>query len=223
MESTQIFSSISKLLTSSFEREFWLNLQDELAASYANANAIVDSAQARIDRPEKIRLLPQMRHYFLNAAFRRAAIASGLVCTDAMTEPKGENYCIVQSGGIKVSRIGLKHDEHLIKRAHHRTLIAQLNSELEGFTPDLFNEITIPEHPEGTLGVLIVNVNPPYILPQSTMMDLRVTVPFTNLNNYHYNQSVRDILALYNEPESVPELPDLAIPQLKKRLKQQEG
>lgn len=55
------------------------------------------------------------------------------------------------------------------------------------------------------------------------MLDLRVTVPFTNLKNYHYNQSLRDVLALYNEIEFAPEVPDLAIPLLKKRLKQQEG
>lgn len=223
MESAQIFSSINKLLTTHFNREFWLSLEDELTTSYANANASIEGPLAKLEQPQKRRLLPQTRHYYLNSAFYRAAKSCGLSCDDAFTEPRGENYYIVQSGQIKVSRIGLRYDENLIRKANHRLLIAELNSEYEGFTPDFFQEQTQQSFPDGTLGVLIVNVNPPFSRSQGEMLDLRVTVPFTNLKNYHYNQSIRDVLALYNETEFAPEVPDLAIPLLKKRLKQQEG
>lgn len=223
MDSIGIFDSINKLLTTSFAREFWLYLMEELEASYASAHAVVEGTAGSLKHPEKIRFRPQARHYFLNAAFRRAAEASGLICIDAVTQPQGEHYCLVESGGIKVSRIGLNHNEHLIKRARHRALLAELNGELEGVTPDMFYDIAGVETAKETLGVLIVNVNPPHTKPQGSMLDLRVTVPFTNLRNYHYNQSIRDVLALYNTADNQNEIPDLAVPQLKKRLKQQEG
>ncbi len=53
------------------------------------------------------------------------------------------------------------------------------------------------------------------------MMDLRVVVPFTNLKGFHYNKSVTELLAFYSEEKKIV-IPDMVLPKLKKRLKDQE-
>ncbi len=54
------------------------------------------------------------------------------------------------------------------------------------------------------------------------MLDLRVVVPFlSNLNGYHYNKSVNDIPGAIYAVEREIVVPDIAIPVLKKRLKEQ--
>lgn len=53
------------------------------------------------------------------------------------------------------------------------------------------------------------------------MLDLRVTVPFTNLKGFHYNRSITEILELYSVEREIV-VPDIAVPRLKKRLKDQE-
>lgn len=206
-----------------FERTFWLNLQEEIMASYAAAHQVAEGGLARLEHPEKIRFRPQARHYFLNGAFRRAASNSGLQCVDAVTQPKGENYCIIESAGIKISRVGMNHNERFIRSAKHRELIAELNSELEGYTPDFFVDEDSKKSLQDTLGVLIINVNPALIQSQDRMLDLRVTVPFTNLKGFHYNQSVTKVLELYNSAEEIAPMQDLAIPKLKERLRKREG
>lgn len=70
--------------------------------------------------------------------------------------------------------------------------------------------------------MLILNINPPLSSEQYRMLDLRVVVPFTNLNGYHYNKSISEILELYAEEREIV-VPDIAIPVLKKRMKEQEG
>lgn len=224
MNTSDLKEQIDKLLTGAFRREFWLSVQEEMSSSYAGAQQFIDSPLARLEEPDANRLRPQVRHYMLNAAFRRAARASGHECVDAETNPKGENYVIAQSQGIKISRIGLNYNQHVIRGAKHRDLIAELNSNLEGYTPDLF----YPESQGGdkesdSLGVLIVSVNPPSSMAQDRVLDIRVTVPFSNLKGYHYNQSIFDILSLYNNVSNDIVIPDIAIPQLKKRLKEREG
>lgn len=224
MNNSDVQQQINVILTNSFTREFWLNLQDELQASYTSAHTLVEGNLARIENAEKVRLRPQLRHYLLNAAFRRAAVNSGHECIDAVTTPKGENYVVVQSQGIKISRIGLNHDQSTLRTAKHRTLIAELNNEFEGYTPDLFQSEQSDNivSRQDTLGVLAINVNPPASFSQDSMLDIRITVPFTNLKGFHYNQSIREILGLYNVANNVIDIPDLAIPLLKKRLKEQE-
>lgn len=53
------------------------------------------------------------------------------------------------------------------------------------------------------------------------MPDLRVIVPFTNLKGFHYNKSIIELLELYTG-ENKTIIPDLVLPKLKKRLKDQE-
>lgn len=138
------------------------------------------------------------------------------------TSPKGESYIVISAAGIKVSRIGLNHDEKCVRSAKHRSLLAELNESLEGYTPDLFSERAEREGNAGTLGVLILNINPPLTYPQHSMLDLRVVVPFTNMKGFHFNRSVMELLELYHDKQSLI-IPDKVIPQLKKRLKEQEN
>lgn len=217
-------TQIDNVLTTAFRREFWLDLQEEMAAIYLAAQNIVTGSTLKLERPEIVRLRPQVRHYSLNGAFRRAARAAGYEWTDAETKPKGENYVIISSNRVRVSRIGLNHDEQKIKSAKHRALIAELNQDYEGYTPDFFEHAlnNNGSNASGSLGVLILNINPPLSSEQYRMLDLRVVVPFTNLNGYHYNKSISEILELYAEEREII-VPDIAIPVLKKRMKEQEG
>ncbi|EJT7686035.1 hypothetical protein RS481_001637 [Salmonella enterica] len=222
MEDVQ--KQIDGVLSNAFRREFWLDLQDEMYATYLASQDVVTGGSLKLERPDIVRLRPQVRHYSLNAAFRRAARSAGYECTDAETKPKGENYVIVSSNGVRVSRIGINHDEQKIKSAKHRSLLAELNQDYEGYTPDFFNlkQTNDGNDTSGTLGVLVLNINPPLSSEQNRMLDLRVVFPFTNLNGYHYNKSVNDILELYAVEREIV-VPDIAIPVLKKRLKEQEG
>lgn len=97
---------------------------------------------------------------------------------------------IISSNRVRVSRIGLNHDEQKIKSAKHRSLIAELNQDYEGYTPDFFElaQNNNGNNASGSLGVLILNINPPLSSDHYRMLDLRVVVPFTNLNGYHYNK-----------------------------------
>lgn len=137
MEDVQ--KQIDGVLSNAFRREFWLDLQDEMYATYLASQDVVTGGSLKLERPDIVRLRPQVRHYSLNAAFRRAARSAGYECTDAETKPKGENYVIVSSNGVRVSRIGINHDEQKIKSAKHRSLLAELNQDYEGYTPDFFN------------------------------------------------------------------------------------
>ncbi|MGZ0586210.1 hypothetical protein ACTM38_00470 [Citrobacter freundii] len=217
-------TQIDNVLTTAFRREFWLDLQEEMSAIYLAAQNIVTGSTLKLERPEIVRLRPQVRHYSLNGAFRRAARAAGYEWTDAETKPKGENYVIISSNRVRVSRIGLNHDEQKIKSAKHRAIIAELNQDYEGYTPDFFEHAlnNNGSNASGSLGVLILNINPPLSSEQYRMLDLRVVVPFTNLNGYHYNKSISEILELYAEEREIV-VPDIAIPVLKKRMKEQEG
>ncbi|QLJ65540.1 hypothetical protein HP437_10240 [Serratia marcescens] len=221
---SDVQTQIDDVISATFRREFWLDLQEQMHATYQASHSVVVGNVLKLERPEVVRLRPQVRHYGLNSAFRRAALSSGYEWFDAETKPKGENYVIVSSNRVRVSRIGLNHDESVIRSAKHRSLIAELNQDYEGFTPDLF--YLKDEKPSrefsGSLGVLILNINPPLTSEQEKMLDLRVVVPFTNLKGYHYNKSVTEILELYNVEREII-VPDLAIPVLKKRLKDQEG
>ncbi|HCI4292380.1 TPA: hypothetical protein NO539_005209 [Klebsiella pneumoniae] len=222
MEDVQ--KQIDDVLTSAFRRGFWLDLQDEMYATFQASQAVVTGDALRLERPEVVRLRPQVRHYSLNSAFRRAAVSAGYEWTDAETTPKGENYVIVSANRVRVSRIGLNHNDVVIKSAKHRSLIAELNQDYEGYTPDLFglsnSERSSENH--GSLGVLVLNINPPLSLEQDRMLDLRVAVPFTNLKGFHYNRSIVEILELYSIEREII-VPDIAIPRLKKRLKDQEN
>lgn len=217
-------TQIDSVLANAFRREFWLDLQEEMAAIYLASQDVVTGGSLKLERPDIARLRPQVRHYSLNGAFRRAARSTGYEWTDAETKPKGENYVIVSSNGVRVSRIGLNHDEQKIKSAKHRLLIAELNQDYEGYTPDFFKLSKTHESSgtSGSLGVLVLNINPPLSSEQNRMLDLRVVVPFTNLNGYHYNKSISEILELYTVEREII-VPDIAIPVLKKRLKEQEG
>lgn len=223
MEDVQ--KQIDDVISSAFRREFWLDLQEQMYATYQASQEVVTGNALKLERPDFVRLRPQVRHYSLNAAFRRAALSAGYKWIDAETKPKGENYVIVNSNRVRVSRIGLNHDDVAIKSAKHRSLLAELNQDLEGYTPDFFEVNSNNETREmsGSLGVLVVNINPPLSSEQDRMLDLRVVVPFTNLKAFHYNRSVVEILELYNNVEREVFVPDIAIPVLKKRLKDQEG
>ena len=70
--------------------------------------------------------------------------------------------------------------------------------------------------------MLVLNINPPHDHSQDNMLDLRIVVPFTNMKGYHFNRSVSELLELYHTEQAVV-IPDKVIPQLKKRLKEQEG
>ncbi len=181
MEDVQ--KQIDSVLTNAFRREFWLDLQEETSAIYLAAQDVVTGGSLKLERPEIVRLRPQVRHYSLNGAFRRAARSAGYEWVDAETKPKGENYVIVSSKRVRVSRIGLNHDEQKIKSAKHRSLIAELNQDYEGYTPDFFKhkEASNGVDTSGSLGVLVLNINPPLSSDQDRMLDLRVVVPFTNL------------------------------------------
>ncbi|EMY6208754.1 hypothetical protein ABCS61_000188 [Proteus mirabilis] len=221
MNKNEIINDIDELIANAFNRDFWLNVNDNLGQQYLAANDVTKGTSLKLEEPEQVRFRPQARHYALNSALRRAAQASGLVCRDMQTNPKGENYVVVESKGIQLGRIGQNHDEKGIKGAKHRNLLAQLNLELEGYTFDLFDKENNTKKSVETLGVLLVNVNPPNHLPQETMLDLRVIVPFTNLKGFHYNKSIIELLELYTG-ENKTIIPDLVLPKPKKRLKDQE-
>ncbi|AKH63877.1 MULTISPECIES: hypothetical protein [Photorhabdus] len=215
-------SDITDLIINAFRRDFWLNVQDALYAKYAAAQEVTVGNILKLGEPEQRRFRPQARHYGLNSALREAASRSGYLCYDADTSPKGEHYIIIDSEGVKISRIGLNHDERHIRGAKHRSLIAQLNEKFEGYTPDLFREEDSKHHNDiDTLGVLLININPPYHESQASMMDLRIVVPFTNMKGFHYNKSVTELLALYTGEKKIV-IPDMVLPKLKKRLKDQE-
>ncbi|MDC9616309.1 hypothetical protein PSI19_21185 [Xenorhabdus khoisanae] len=222
MSIDNIQDDINDLVMNAFRRDFWLNLQEELPAAYAAAQEVTVGDILKLGEPEQRRLRPQIRHYVLNSALRNAANHSGHICYDADTSPKGESYIIIESEGVKISRIGVNHDETHIRKAKHRSLIAQLNEELEGYTPDLFRETNSKYNDINTLGMLLININPPYHESQSSMLDLRIVVPFTNMRGFHYNKSVTEILMLYTG-ESKVVIPDMVLPKLKKRLKDQES
>jgi len=221
MEDVQ--KQIDDVLASAFRREFWLDLQDQMHTSYEAAQDVSTGSSLKLERPDIVRARPQIRHYTLNAAFRRAARSSGYEYVDAETVPKGENYVIVSADRVRVSRIGLNHNDINIRSAKHRSLIAELNHDYEGYTPDFFglNDNELPGDRSGSLGVLLLNINPPLSAEQDRMLDLRVTVPFTNLKGFHYNRSIIEILELYSVEREIV-VPDIAIPRLKKRLKDQE-
>ncbi|UCZ75343.1 hypothetical protein LHK94_20535 [Dickeya zeae] len=215
--------SIASLLINAFAREFWLNAQDELQTIYEAAQSVTVGDTLKLDQQEQVRFRAQARHYSLNSALRRAAAKSEVCCTTATTIPKGENYLIISSLGIKLSRLGINHDEKLMRGAKHRKLLAELNGEYEGYTPDMFSPLQQePHRGGGSLGAFLININPPKHMSQESMLDLRVVVPFTNLKGYHFNWSVTDLLGVYNSAnEQIT--PDLVIPVLKKQLKEQEG
>ncbi|CDH27857.1 conserved hypothetical protein [Xenorhabdus bovienii str. Jollieti] len=54
------------------------------------------------------------------------------------------------------------------------------------------------------------------------MMDLRIVVPFTDMKGYHYDKSVTELLMLYTGEKKVV-IPDMVVPKLKQRLKDQES
>lgn len=222
MSKDDVQKDISGLIVSAFQRDFWLNIQEELHTAYVAANALTMGSIAKLGEPEQNRFRPQARHYVLNAAFRRAAENSGIVCCDVDTTPKGESYIVVNSAGVKISRIGLNYDEKGIRGAKHRSLLAELNESFEGYTPDLFSERDKSEGGIGTLGMLVLNINPPHSHSQDSMLDLRIVVPFTNMKGYHFNRSVSELLELYHTEQAVV-IPDKVIPLLKKRLKEQES
>ncbi|MDC9620858.1 hypothetical protein PSI22_04260 [Xenorhabdus sp. XENO-7] len=222
MSINDIQDDINNLVMNAFRRDFWLNLQDELPAAYAAAQEVIVGDVLKLGEPEQYRLRPQVRHYALNSALRKAAINSGHVCYDTDTYPKGESYIIIESEGVKISRIGINHDEPRVRKAKHRSLIAQLNEELEGYTPDLFKETDSKHNDINTLGMLLININPPYHESQVSMMDLRIVVPFTNMKGYHYDKSITELLMLYTGEKKIV-IPDMVVPKLKQRLKDQES
>lgn len=129
---------------------------------------------------------------------------------------------VVCSAGVKLSRIGIAADESYIRGAKHRTMLAELNESYEGYTPDLFSEYDKKQGDAGTLGVILLNINPPLSFAQDSMLGLRVIVPFTNMKDFHLNWSVEELLAHYNdEQKTAPD--DKALPTLKKRLKEIEN
>ncbi|EJD6329149.1 hypothetical protein ACI8BE_012430 [Proteus mirabilis] len=221
MNQKEIVIEIDELMTNAFNRDFWLNITDSFGQQYLAADAVVKGQALKLGEPEQVRLRPQVRHYVLNSALRSAAEVTGLVFRNMQTNPKGEDYVVVESKGIQLGRIGQNHDEKGIKSAKHRDLLAQLNQDIEGYTFDLFLDDKNTTNSVETLGVLLVNVNPPHHLPQDAMLDLRVVVPFTNLKGFHYNKSISEILELYTG-ENKTIIPDLVLPKLKKRLKDQE-
>ncbi|HCQ8178199.1 hypothetical protein [Morganella morganii] len=221
MNKNEAINDIDDLLVNAFNRDFWLNVKEHFEQGYLAADAVSKGSSLKLENPEQIRFRPQARHYGLNSAFRRAATSAGLICRDMQTNPKGEGYVVVESGGIQLGRIGLNHDEKTIRSAKHRNLLAQLNKELEGYTFDLFDVKNQSVQSVETLGVLLVNVNPPHHYPQDDMLDLRVVVPYTTLKGYHYNKSINELLELYTG-ENKTIIPDLVLPKLKKRLKDQE-
>ncbi|WP_165707454.1 hypothetical protein [Pectobacterium polaris] len=220
--SNDVQQSIASLLVNAFVRDFWLNAQEELQTIYQAVQSVTLGDTLKLGQQEQVRFRAQARHYSLNSALRRAAQKSEVCCTNATTIPKGENYLIISSLGIKLSRLGINHDEKLMRGAKHRDLLAELNGNYEGYTPDMFSPLPPEVSDGGTLGAFLINVNPPKHMPQESMMDLRVVVPFTNLKGYHFNWSVTELLGMYN---SINEqiIPDLVIPVLRKQLKEQEG
>jgi hypothetical protein len=164
MSKSDVQEDISAVIVNAFQREFWLNIQEELYTAYVAANALTMGNIAKLGEPEQTRFRPQARHYLLNAAFRRAAENSGIVCSDVDTTPKGESYIVLNSAGVKISRIGLNYDEASIRGAKHRSLLAELNENFEGYTPDLFSERAESEGGVGTLGMFVLNINPPHSL-----------------------------------------------------------
>lgn len=222
MSKIDVQKDIGDLIVNAFPRELWLDIQDVFHAQYAAAQQVTIDSVLKLDAPEQIRLRPQIRHYTLNAAFKRVALNCGVIHNSVETSPKGEHFVVLSSHGVKMSRIGLNHDESNIKGAKHRTLLAELNESLEGYTPDLFSERTIDHGALGTLGILLLNINPTYHESQSRMLDLRVVVPFSNLNGFHFNWSLTELLERYTGEQKVI-IPDNVLPQLKRHLKDQEN
>ncbi|HDL6963792.1 TPA: hypothetical protein PXM28_003139 [Yersinia enterocolitica] len=222
MSKVDVQKDISDLIVNAFPRELWLSIQDVFHAKYAAAHQVTIESALNLGAPEQKRLRPQLRHYTLNAAFRDAALNSEVIHNSVETSPKGEYFVVLSSGGVKMSRIGLNYDEPNIKAAKHRTLLAELNESLEGYTPDLFSEIIMDNGPTGTLGVLLLNINPPYRESQGRMLDLRVVVPFSNLKGFHFNWSLTELLERYTGEQKVIIL-DNVLPQLKRHLKDQEN
>ncbi|AYW85877.1 hypothetical protein DN756_19960 [Yersinia pseudotuberculosis] len=222
MNQVDVQKDISDLIVNAFPRALWLNIQDVFHAKYEAAQQVTMGSALKLDGPGQLRLRPQIRHYTLNAAFKEAALSCGVIHNSVETSPKGEHFVVLSSAGVKMSRIGLNYDEPNIKGAKYRTLLAELNEGLEGYTPDLFSERTIDHGPTGTLGVLILNINPPYHEPQSRMLDLRVVVPFSNLKGFHFNWSLTQLLERYTGEQKII-IPDNVLPTLKRHLKDQEN
>ena len=118
MEDVQ--KQIDDVLASAFRREFWLDVQDEMHTIYEAAQDVSIGSSLKFEQPEIVRARPQIRHYALNAAFRRAARSSGYEYVDAETIPKGENYVIVSANRVRVSRIGRNLNDVNIRSAKHR-------------------------------------------------------------------------------------------------------
>ena len=171
------------------------------------------------EEPERRRIQGQIRHYRQNEALRQSAENVGMVWVAAETDPKGERYPLVSSKGVIYGRIGVNFTDRTPRFAKHRRAIAALNSRLEPINFDLFHPPV--ERPADGLGVLLVTVNPHPRASQEKPAGIRVGVPYSNCKGWHLFESVESVMAAY-APAVEIEVPDLALVQLKKKLKSSE-
>lgn len=225
MNSSEIQAEVESLLVAHFPRDFWVSATDVLYAAYGMAHDVLVNGM-NIHPHELSRFLAQARHYKLSSSLREVASASNLEVLDLKADHSGENYVALRSGPLQVGRIGVNQGSGIPRGAKHRALIAALNARLEGVTHDLFSP-TVHMLPSQTLGLLIVNVNPKANLDQSSMVDLQVGVPFSDLSGWHYLQSFSKIISCYPAlNDAVSRAPkkqsDKAVIRLKEAIKEVE-
>jgi hypothetical protein len=209
-------TALKQLIQSDVPAAFLRSCAEGLQASFQRAH--YDALT--FHEHERARVLPQLRHYRQNAAFRDAAAAHGLECQMFSASPQGENFPLVVTGRLIIARCSLAFNNRRIPKARFRRQIAAGNRILEPDNLDFFDSARKKPSEFEPLGVLIASVSPHRTQAADLPAAIMVGVPHSDLSDWHTLMEHQELML---DSHEVVHVPDNAFVKLKKQMRRSEG
>lgn len=196
-------------IVSIFPKDFWLNLEGEINASYL---ALFNEANKRFkDRPHYPYRMGHNRHFEREDALRRASEASSMPWR--YIRPRGYPQVVVETPEYCLSETKVEAWGDLPKKTDQHLDLAAANPS-SGFTHP-----TLPFFPE-IIGdrklAYVVVVNPPTSTKDGLPAQLGVGVPTANLDDWVFLATLAEIQLAYTDlPSAAKGQVDNAYPKLR--------
>ncbi len=200
-------------ITRHLPRQFVLDVLDNTDAAFLGAKRIVDD-MVGCEEPERAQMLGHHRHWGQEEGVRQAARSSGLRTAAPHTSPRGGRFSLVEAGDLVLARTKITTVGTALRPSKYMRGLALHNRYLEPSQWDLFLEEL--EISTDTTFCLIVTVAPKKRQDESRPSYVGIGVPTPDLTGWHFRDSLENLLAAYPSI-GVEEIPDRAVPTLKKR------
>lgn len=201
------------------ELDHMLGQMNGVEAAYREA---ARRAQVDAGTPEYMQHLAHQQHICSEQAFREAARNAGYEPFAAHTNPKGGRFSLVRLPGLVLGRARIAKPGPKMRRAKYRRQLGVLNTFLDGYNLDLFQDVPKPD--DSTLYALLVSA-------PNTDMDrveepayVGIHVPTADLKGWLFREPLdKFVMSYFDQDDSGAEttdgaVPDLAKPTLKKRV-----